>query len=71
MQNIQAKDDIEKDIFLSVVAEELKNFQKKEISSIVEKKASSLYALVYDVSNKGLLADSKDMVKRLKLLVEE
>jgi len=68
---MQIKDDMEKDIFLDVVAEEADKIKDTEIKEIVKKRANTLFALVFDFSNKGLIADTREMRRKLKSVIEE
>lgn len=68
---VQIKDNIEKDIFLAEVEEETKNLKDEEVKEAVKSKANTLFALIFDFSNKGLVADEKEMKRKLKSVIEE
>lgn len=68
---VQIKDNIEKDIFLAEVEEETKNLNDEEIKEAVKSKANMLFALIFDFSNKGLIADEREMKRKLRSVIEE
>ncbi|MEM0143102.1 MAG: hypothetical protein QXL94_04015 [Candidatus Parvarchaeum sp.] len=70
-ENSTNKDDMEKDIFLGVVAEELKKIKEPDLKEAIDNKARSLFALIFDFSKKGLLADPKEIKRKLQSLIEE
>lgn len=71
MELVQIKDDIEKDIFLAEVEEETKTLKDEEVSEAVKAKANLLFVLVFDFSSKGLVADSREIKRKLKSVIEE
>ena len=68
---VQIKDDIEKDIFLAEVEEEVGKLKDAETKEAVKNKASMLFALVFDFSNKGLVADEREIKRKLRSVIEE
>ena len=70
-ENSTDKDDTEKDIFLSVVNEKLKKVEDPDLKDKIEIKARSLFALIFDFSEKGLLTDSKEIKRKIRSLIEE
>jgi C4-type Zn-finger protein len=68
---VQIKDDIEKDIFLAEVEEETKKSKDENIREAIKNKANMLFVLVFDFSNKGLVADAKEIKRKLRSVIEE